>query len=114
MKTLARKSSLKLVLKIISYSVINIFLAFLYGYLTIDILANTNSRTGAMILSILIPLYIIEKTANFTGMERLVKFGSGLILYAVAGILLHGVNILVTTTFLPAVLLTLLLLYFWE
>ena len=106
------KPNVKSILKLISYTGYNILVAALYGYLTIEVFANANSRIGALALSIVLPLLVIAKTPSFSRLERLTKFGSGLILYAIIGIVVQDVQVLFSTMFLPAIFLTTGLLYF--
>jgi hypothetical protein len=61
--------------------VLNFALMGIYGYLTLDSEANINSRLGAYLLSFFIPIFIVLKTPKMTGIERMLKFGTGLIFY---------------------------------
>ena len=53
------------------------------GFMTLDAHANSNSRLGGFLLSILIPYLIVTKTLKMSGLERMVKFGIGYIAYFV-------------------------------
>jgi transcriptional regulator with XRE-family HTH domain len=55
----------------------------LFGYLTLDSNANLNSRLGGILLSIFLPFFIVWVTPRMTGIERMFKFGSGLIIYII-------------------------------
>ncbi len=59
----------------------NFALIGIFGYLTLDSNANMNSRFGALLLSFLIPITIVFLTTKMNGLERLLKYGSGLIFY---------------------------------
>jgi len=61
--------------------VLNFALMGIYGYLTLDSEANINSRLGAYLLSFFIPIFIVLKTLKMSGIERMLKFGAGLIFY---------------------------------
>jgi hypothetical protein len=60
------------------------------GFLTIDSEANMNSRIGALLLSFFIPMFIIWKTQQMSGLKRMLKFGSGLVAYAILAMVLTG------------------------
>ncbi len=61
--------------------VLNFALMGVFSFLTLDSEANMNSRLGAFLLSFLIPFFIVNKTQKMNGIERLLKFGTGLIVY---------------------------------
>jgi transcriptional regulator with XRE-family HTH domain len=61
--------------------IFNFALIGIFGYLTLDSNANLNSRFGGLLLSFLIPITIVFLTTKMSGIERLLKYGSGLILY---------------------------------
>jgi len=63
--------------------VLNIVLMMIIGYLTLDSEANINSRIGAYLLSFFIPVFIVLKTRNMNGLERMLKFGFGFIFYII-------------------------------
>ena len=62
----------------------------IFGYLTLDSDANMNSRFGALLLSFFIPLFIVQNTPKMSGVERMLKFGSGFILYILLILVKHG------------------------
>lgn len=78
-----RKNYGILIINVFFLFVLNFALVGVYGYLTLDSEANTNSRLGALLLSFFIPIFIVWKTIKMSGAERMLKFGTGLILYII-------------------------------
>ncbi|WP_369749654.1 helix-turn-helix domain-containing protein [Muriicola sp. SD30] len=70
--------------------VLNFVLMGIFGYLTLDSEANLNSRLGGILLSFFLPLFIVLNTKQMNGLERMLKFGSGFILYIILILVLHG------------------------
>lgn len=64
--------------------ILNIILISIIGYLTLDSNANTNSRFGGYLISILIPILIVLITPKMEGLERMLKFGTGFIYYLIS------------------------------
>ncbi|MCX2745541.1 helix-turn-helix transcriptional regulator [Mangrovivirga sp. M17] len=91
---------------------LNCIIAGIYGYLTIDTEANLNSRIGAFILSIVLPLFIVTQTIGNSGINRMLKFGSGLIIYFLSVIVLHGFPIGFTSGLFPCLLTSLAIFYY--
>ncbi|WP_165747974.1 helix-turn-helix domain-containing protein [Cellulophaga sp. Z1A5H] len=71
-------------------AVANLILVALLGFMTIDSQANFNSRFAMVLLSILIPLFIVNFTPNMSSTERLLKFGFGSLLYFIATLSIAG------------------------
>jgi hypothetical protein len=90
---------------------INILMMSIIGYLTLDSAANSNSRTGAYLLSILVPYFICSITKKMSGLERLLKFGHGFIFYIVFALIMIGIPIMLFTGLLPCLLIASGLLY---
>src|SRR5690606_27947115 len=60
---------------------LNLVIVSVFGYLTIDSFANVNSNVGALILSFFLAYFITSKTTQITGVERLLKYGAGVLVY---------------------------------
>ncbi|WOD43721.1 helix-turn-helix domain-containing protein [Hwangdonia lutea] len=60
---------------------LNLLLMSIIGFLTLDSNANINSRTGALLLSFFVPFFIVLYTQKMTPLERVLKFGIGLLVY---------------------------------
>jgi hypothetical protein len=70
--------------------ILNLSLISVIGYLTLDSAANLNSRLGALLLSFFLPAFIVTKTKNMNGLERMLKFGFGVIAYAILSVAFVG------------------------
>ncbi|MGZ0015472.1 helix-turn-helix domain-containing protein [Yeosuana sp. AK3] len=70
--------------------ILNFVLMAIFGYLTLDHNANTNSMFGGFLLSFFIPFFIVWKTPKMNGLERLLKFGVGFITYIALVLITHG------------------------
>jgi transcriptional regulator with XRE-family HTH domain len=89
-----------LIINVFFLFVLNFALMGIYGYLTLASGASINSRLGAYLLSFFIPIFIVWKTPKISGMERMLKFGTGLIFY----ILVVLVNVGFPTGFVTGLL----------
>jgi transcriptional regulator with XRE-family HTH domain len=78
------------VINLIYYGLLNLLLMFTIGYLTLDSEANFNSRIGGFLLSFFIPIFIVFMTKKMNPTERVIKFGSGYILYIILTISIKG------------------------
>jgi transcriptional regulator with XRE-family HTH domain len=92
--------------------VLNLALMSVIGFLTLDSNANLNSRLGALLLSIFIPFSIVYLSPKMRGLERLLKFGTGFIIYPILTIVLHGFPIAFTSSLLPFSLVFISVLFF--
>ena len=99
------------VFEFISYIIINFAIVFIFGFLVIDVNANINSFTGAILLSVLIPVVIYNFTKSMTTNERMIKFGCGLCLYLLVFFILHDIAIF-TKGIIYVVLIYSLVLYY--
>jgi len=70
--------------------ILNFVLMGIFGYLTLDSEANLNSRLGGILLSFFLPLFIVWQTKLMNGLERMLKFGFGFILYIILILVMHG------------------------
>jgi transcriptional regulator with XRE-family HTH domain len=93
-------------------AVFNIILMGIIGFLTLDSEANTNSLFGGVIVSILIPLFIVNFTHTMSSNERVLKFGFGYVVYLLAAVVVLGLPIGFTTGLIPCLLISLFFLYF--
>jgi transcriptional regulator with XRE-family HTH domain len=92
--------------------VLNIILMSIIGYLTLDSEANINSRIGAFLLSFFIPFFIVFKTPRMNGIERMLKFGTGLIAYIIIALLSIKYQATITTGLIPCLLIALGVLFY--
>ncbi|NGZ89455.1 helix-turn-helix domain-containing protein [Psychroflexus maritimus] len=91
---------------------VNFILIGILGFLTLDSNANVNSLVGAVLLSTLIPLFIVYLSLQMSDLERMLKFGFGYISYMIILVFLHGLPIGFTTGLIPCALISLFFLYF--
>ncbi len=70
--------------------VFNFALMGIFGFLTLVSEANLNSRFGGILLSIFLSLFIVWKTLKMSGIERMLKFGLGLIVFLIVVPVKHG------------------------
>jgi hypothetical protein len=82
------------------------------GYLTLDSEANMNSRIGAFLLSFFIPFFIAFKTPKMRGIERMLKFGIGFIVYIIIALFSIRYQSAIMTGLIPCLLIALAVLYY--
>jgi len=92
--------------------VLNIVLMMIIGYLTLDSEANMNSRIGAFLLSFFIPIFIVLKTKNMGGLERMIKFGFGFIFYIITALIMVRFPDTLLTGLIPCLVIALATLYY--
>lgn len=69
---------------------LNLTLMGITGFLVLDSEANTNSVLAAHLLSVFIPFFIVFLTPKMSGLMRMLKFGSGYVLYFCLAFGIHG------------------------
>lgn len=92
--------------------ILNLLMMGVVGFLTLDSNANLNSRFGAALLSFLLPFIIVLFTESMSPIERLLKFGSGLLIYSLSIQIMHGFPLGLLSGLFPCILITLTILYF--
>jgi transcriptional regulator with XRE-family HTH domain len=90
----------------------NLVLMGIIGFLTLDTNANANSLFGGVILSVLIPLFIVNFTKRMQRTERFIKFGIGYMGYLISSVFVLGLPIGILTGLIPCLLISLFFLYF--
>lgn len=100
------------IISVVSFTIINLVIISIFGFLTIDSWANINSRVGVFLLSFFLPFFILYQTKEMPDLERLLKFGSGLILYVVAVVIIAGFPQSLTSGLLPSVTIAVGMLYY--
>lgn len=117
-KIKSSKSSANTIVKGIFLFVLNLILMSITGYLTIAAGANFNSRIAAILLSFLIPYFIVTKTYYMNGIERMLKFGFGFLVYFVLAVVRSfAVGNLLSffiEGLIPCVLISLAVLYYGD
>jgi transcriptional regulator with XRE-family HTH domain len=92
-------------INIVGLILLNLAIAFVFGYLTLDSGANFNSLIGAILLSIFMPFAIYFFTKSMSKEERLLKYSSGLWVYLLIFLLLHGPVIVMSKGLLYVIVL---------
>jgi transcriptional regulator with XRE-family HTH domain len=93
---------------------LNIVLMGIFGFLTLDNNSNINSRFGGYLISIFLPIFIVLITKRMSGMERMLKFGFGYIVYFILVLITQGFPVGFITGLFPCLLLSLTVLYFGQ
>ncbi len=101
-----------LVIKIVVLLLVNLAIMSVLGYLTLDSSANTNSRLGAGLIAILLPLVLIALSPTLQARQRVVYFGSGLVVYIILALFKIGFVATFTSSLLPVCCLMLVVLYY--
>jgi len=91
---------------------LNFVLMGIIGFLTLDSNANMNSMFGGYLLSIFLPFFIVSYTRKMSGIERMLKFGFGYIVYFIFIMVVHGFPTGFVTGLFPCLLISLSVLYF--
>lgn len=80
----------------------------------IDSKANINSRVAGYLLSFLIPLLIVMLTIKIKAELRLLKFGSGMIIYCLLAIIILGLPISFVSGLIPCAIIFITVLYYGD
>ena len=91
---------------------LNLAMTALVSYLTLDSAANLNSRVGAVLLSFLLPYFIVSKTSHLTGSQRLLRFGAGFFADAVMACIIVGIPQSFVSFLLPCLVLGMGVLFY--
>ncbi|NER10423.1 Helix-turn-helix [Muriicola jejuensis] len=92
--------------------ILNFVLMGIFGYLTLDSNANLNSKFAAVLLSFLIPIFIVYQTKSMNNLERTLKYGVGFLLYFILVMVLHGFIVGFGSLLFPCFAIALATLYY--
>lgn len=109
-----KKNYLTIIAEGIFLIILNLVIISIYGYVTMDLNANMNSRFGGVLLSILLPYFIVSKTQYMSGVERLLKFGTGHFYYFILVIVNTGFPRGFLTVLFPCLAISLAILFYGE
>ena len=84
------------------------------GWTTLSSEANMNSKFAGFLLSFFIPVFIVIVTKNMSKTERLLKFGSGFLLYMILSIIMVGFPGAFISGLLPCLSMCLITLFFGD
>ena len=111
--TISRKKSVgDLVAEGLFLLILNFVLMGIFGYLTLDSDANLNSKFAAILLSFLIPIFIVYQTKNLNNLERTLKYGFGFLLYFILVMIFHGFVVGFVSLLFPCIAIALATLYY--
>ena len=94
--------------------IINLTLMGIIGFMTLDSWATINSRFAGLLLSFFIPIFIVFKTSKMSRNERILKFGSGYLIYIITAIIAVGFPKAFVTGLLVCLPISLLTLYYGD
>ena len=110
---LTQKKSIGLIIgDVIFLIVFNIVLMCIIGFMTLDSRANNNSRLGAFLLSFFIPIFLVFLSRKMNGLERMIKFGTGFIVYLILGFISLRLPDFIFTGLLPCLIISLGILFY--
>ncbi len=92
--------------------ILNMVLVAIISFLTMDSFANFNSRFASFLLSVFIPFFIVFLTKRMNAMERMLKFGIGMIATFILTMFLHGFPTGWMTGLFGSMMIFLTVLYF--
>jgi hypothetical protein len=95
-------------------ALLNLSVITVIGYLTLDSEANLNSRLGGILASFFIPYFIVTKTRQMNGLERMLKFGAGFVLYIISSLVMVGFPMAFQFCLLPCLVIGLATLYYGD
>src|SRR5690606_9803538 len=91
---------------------LNLVLMTIFGFLTLDSNANINSKIAAILLSLFIPYFIVIQTPLLSGLQRVFRFGTGLISYLILVAVKNNFPQDLLLGFYPSLLLVICILYY--
>lgn len=97
-----------------SLVITNLTLMTIIGWMTLDSEANLNSRFAGLLLSFLIPICIVFFTLKISRTQRLLKFGSGFLVYIILAIITVGFPTAFGSGLLPCLSIGLITLFYGD
>ncbi len=91
---------------------LNFILMGIIGFLILDSNANWNSKFGGLLISFFLPFFIVFFTKKMTGLERVLKFGMGYLVYFMMVMIMHGFPLGFKSGLFPCLLISISVLYF--
>ncbi|WP_162427391.1 helix-turn-helix domain-containing protein [Pontibacter pudoricolor] len=101
-----------LILNGIFLIVLNFAMMSAFGYLTLDTDANMNSRVGAYLLSVCMPLLVVAKTQHMDEAKRVLYYGGGFFVYMVFATLIIGFPKAFVSGLVPSLTIAVAFLYY--
>jgi transcriptional regulator with XRE-family HTH domain len=110
----SKSNQLELIFNYFFLAIINLTLMGMIGWTTLSSEANMNSKFAGFLLSFFIPVFIVIVTNNMSKTERLLKFGSGFLLYMILSIIMVGFPGAFISGLLPCLSMCLITLFFGD
>lgn len=107
-----KKNYLNIIADGIFLIILNLVIISIYGYVTLAHNANLNSKFGGILLSFFIPYFIVSVTRSMSGLERILKFGSGHFYYFILTIVNLGFLRGFITGLFPCLAISLAILFY--
>ncbi len=92
--------------------ILNLILMGIISYLTLSNSSTLNSKFGGLLVSIFLPFFIVFLTKKMTGLERMLKFGTGYIILFFIVTFKAGFSQGFVTGLFPCLLISLSVLYY--
>lgn len=108
----SKQSTSSQIANFIFLGILNLILMAIFGYFTLDSHATENSRIAAILLSFLIPFFIVWKTQQMSRIERFIKFGSGFLIYLILVLISPGFPRGFVTLLIPCIAICLVTLHY--
>lgn len=106
------KSLPKKILNVFFIIILNLILISIIGFLTFDSNANINSVFGGFLVSFFLPFFLVYLSKDHGGIERVLKFGVGYIVYFVLVWVQHGFPTGFISGLFPCILVSLTVLHY--
>jgi transcriptional regulator with XRE-family HTH domain len=110
----SKPKEIEIIINYLFLTIINLTLMGIIGWTTLDSEANVNSKFGGFLLSFFISIFIVFITKNMSRTERLLKFGSGFLIYIISSIIIVGFPIAFVSGLLPCLSICLLTLFYGD
>lgn len=110
----SKANQIELIINYFFLALINLTFMVIIGWTTLASEANVNSKFAGFLLSFFIPIFIVLMTSNMSKTERLLKFGSGFLLYIILTIIFVGFPGAFVSVLLPCLSICLLTLFYGD
>lgn len=110
----SKRNQIELIINYFFLAMVNLTLMGIIGWTTLASEAKINSKFAGLLLSFFIPIFIVFMTNNMSKTERLLKFGSGFLLYIILALIIVGFPAAFISGLLPCLSVCLLTLFFGD
>jgi transcriptional regulator with XRE-family HTH domain len=110
----SKRNQIELIINYFFLAIVNLTLMGIIGWTTLASEAQINSKFAGLLLSFFIPIFIVFMTNNMSKTERLLKFGSGFLLYIILSIIIVGLPGAFISGLLPCLSVCLITLFYGD